>query len=393
MALLPLENPKGKAKETRIITSTTQQKFLITKKRPQPISVHKAQSRKAKHSYPPMEEMMMVMMKIRSHEQTHDQPDNNNLNLNIPSTTSTSPTWKLYENPFYTSHHKPQQNHHHQKQQQQQDSTDHHQRQIHRLHLPISARKIAASFWDLTFIKPFMESELEMARAQIAELKAELECERKSRKKMESLNKRLARELSEERKGREALERVCEELAKEISCHKAEFSRMKREMEEERKMLRTAEVIREERVQMKLAEAKFLLEEKFSELETVKKMGTESSSGCKKEGKINYEVDNTANPTSFGEKLRFVLGEKLPASVNIGNVHSMAVMQRKACPEAENPHIKRGIKGFVEFPKVVRAIGCRSSKHLGSKLECQKAQLKILLKQKGPVRFNGLIAS
>ncbi|KAK4400248.1 protein BRANCHLESS TRICHOME [Sesamum angolense] len=306
-----------------------------------------------------MEEMMMVMMKIRSHEQTHDQPDNNHLNINIPSTTSTSPTWKLYENPFYTSHHKPQQNHHHhqkQQQQQQQDSTDHTQRQIHRLHLPISARKIAASFWDLTFIKPFMESELEMARAQIAELKSELECERKARKKMESLNKRLARELSEERKGREALERVCEELAKEISCHKAEFSRMKREIEEERKMLRTAEVPR-------------------------------------KRGKINYEVDNTANPTSFGEKLRFVLGEKLPASVNIGNVHSMAVMQRKACPEAENPHIKRGIKGFVEFPKVVRAIGCRSSKHLGSKLECQKAQLKILLKQKGPVRFNGLIAS
>ncbi|KAL0296419.1 UNVERIFIED_CONTAM: protein BRANCHLESS TRICHOME [Sesamum radiatum] len=281
-----------------------------------------------------MEEMMMVMMKIRSHEQTHDQPDNNHLNINIPSTTSTSPTWKLYENPFYTSHHKLQQNHHHhqkqQQQQQQQDSTDPTQRQIHRLNLPISARKIAASFWDLTFIKPFMESELEMARAQIAELKAELECERKARKKMESLNKRLARELSEERKGREALERVCEELAKEISCHKAEFSRMKREIEEERKMLRTAEVIREERVQMKLADAKILLEEKFSELEIAKKMGTESSSGSKKEGKINYEVDNTANPTSFGEKLRFVLGEKLPASVNIGNVHSMAVMQRKA---------------------------------------------------------------
>ncbi|KAL0326729.1 UNVERIFIED_CONTAM: protein BRANCHLESS TRICHOME [Sesamum angustifolium] len=290
--------------------------------------------------------MMMVMMKIRSHEQTHDQPDNNHLNINIPSTTSTSPTWKLYENPFYTSHHKPQQNHHHhqKQQQQQQDSTDHTQRQIHRLHLPISARKIAASFWDLTFIKPFMESELEMARAQIAELKAELECERKARKKMESLNKRLARELSEERKGREALERVCEELAKEISCHKAEFSRMKREIEEERKMLRTAEVIREERVQMKLADAKILLEEKFRSWKLLRR----------------WELSR---------------------------------LQRKACPEAENPHIKRGIKGFVEFPKVVRAIGCRSSKHLGSKLECQKAQLKILLKQKGPVRFNGLIAS
>ncbi|KAI3453310.1 hypothetical protein Pfo_009973 [Paulownia fortunei] len=338
-----------------------------------------------------MEEMMMVMMKIRSHETSPNTHQPNN--LNIPITTSTCPTWKLYENPFYISHQKPQQNHHHQQQQlqnQQQDSSD--QKQIHRLHLPISARKIAASFWDLTFIKPFMESELEMARAQITELKAELECQCKARKKMESLNKRLARELSEERKGREALERVCEELAKEISSDKAEISRMKKEMEEERKMLRTAEVIREERVQMKLAEAKILLEEKFSELEIAKKIGTESSSNAKKEAKLNHQ-ENNGHQTSFGEKLRLVLGEKLPASVNIGNAHSMAVMQRKASPEAENPHIKRGIKGFVEFPKVVRAIGCRSSKHLGSKLECQKAQLKILLKQKGPVRFNGVVAS
>ncbi|KAK6146517.1 hypothetical protein DH2020_020386 [Rehmannia glutinosa] len=237
------------------------------------------------------------------------------------------------------------------------------------LHLPVSARKIAASFWDLTFIKPFMESELEIARAEIEELKAELESQRKARKKMENLNKRLARELSEEKKGRETLERVCEELAKEISIDKAHVSRMQKEMEEERKMLRTAEVIREERVQMKLAEAKILLEEKLSELEIAKKTTETSSSNGKKEGKLINSRENV-------------------------NSQSMAVIQRKgSSPETENPHIKRGIKGFVEFPKVVRAIGCRSSKHLSSKLECQKAQLKILLKQKGPVRFNGLIAS
>ncbi|KAL8520558.1 hypothetical protein ACS0TY_011185 [Phlomoides rotata] len=294
-----------------------------------------------------MEEMMMVMMKIKT-----------------PPNTSASPTWKLYENPFYISHHKPQ---------EQDYSVDH--KQIHTLQLPVSARKIAASFWDLTFIRPFTESELEMARAQISELKAELECERKSRKKMEYLNKRIGRELCEERKGREALERVCEQLAKEISADKAEIARMKKEMDEERKMLRTAEVIREERVQMKLAEAKILFEERLSQLEVSNKMGIESSSSKK----VNYQE------RTFGEKIRFVLGEKMSTT----SVNSVAIMQR----EAENPHIKRGIKGFVEFPKVVRAIGCRSSKHLGSKLECQKAQLKILLKQKGPVRFNGLIAS
>lgn len=317
----------------------------------------------------------MVMMKIRSHEpspNTNTGPQPSNHNLNIPIITNTiSPTWKLYENPFYISHH------HHNSQQQQQDSAID-QKHIHRLHLPISARKIAASFWDLTFIKPFMESELESARSQINELKSDLDSERKARKKMESLNKRLARELSEERRGREALERVCEELAKEISSDKSEISRMRREIDDERKMMRTAEVIREERVQMKLADAKILLEEKFSELELSKKSGNETSSSSKK------FLEN-----SFGEKLRFVLGEK---AADEGDGNAMALLKRKSCAETENPHIKRGIKGFVEFPKVVRAIGCRSSKHLGSKLECQKAQLKILLKQKGPVRFNGLIA-
>ncbi|XP_073133140.1 protein BRANCHLESS TRICHOME [Henckelia pumila] len=304
-----------------------------------------------------MEEMMMVMMKmkIRSHETSSTcvhQHNNHHTNFLIKSSTSCSrPTWKLYENPFYIS----QQN-------QEHGSTDN-KKQIHRLHLPISSRKIAASFWDLTFIKPFMESELEMAKAQINELKAELEFERKERKKTESLNKRLAKELSEERKGREALERVCEELAKEISSDKGEISRLKKGIEEERKMLRVAEVIREERVQMKLAEAKILLEEKFTELEVAKKMGAEpslvsSSSEAKQET----------------------------------HVHTMAVIQKRSSPEAENPHIRRGIKGFVEFPKVVRAIGCRSSKHLSNKLECQKAQLKILLKHKGTVRFNGVVA-
>lgn len=341
-----------------------------------------------------MEEMMMVMMKIRSHEHHHHPiPSTNNNLINIPLiTTPTSPTWKLYENPFYTSHQiKPHHNH-----QQQQDPTTDHHKQIHRLHLPISARKIAASFWDLTFIKPLMESELETARSQITELKSELESECRARKKTESLNKRLARELSEQRKNREALERVCEELAREISSHKAEFSRIKKEMEEERKMLRTAEVIREERVQMKLADARFLLEEKLSEFEIAKKTETGSSSlanAFKKEAELNDQDmigdhHHRHQTSSFGEKLRFVLGEKLPpASVNV-----MTTTQRKAA--ASNPHIRRGIKGFVEFPKVVRAIGCRSSSnHLGGKLECQKAQLKILLKQKGAVRLNGLIAS
>lgn len=303
-----------------------------------------------------MEEIMMAMMMIRSSE--------NHPNISDPPIpTSTCPTWKLYENPFYNSQH------HQQKQQSQQQE----ERQIHRLHLPISARKIAASFWDLTFIRPFMESELDLARAQIVELKAELEHERKVRKKTDSTNKRLAKELSVERRGREALERVCEELAKEISSDKAEIKRMRREMEDERKMLRVAEVLREERVQMKLNEAKHLLEDKLSELEAIKQMPLK-----------NQHQNGHIVTTTIHSSARCV-------TINDGISHSMSI-QRRASPEAENPHIKRGIKGFVEFPKVVRAIGSKS-RHLGNKLECQKAQLMILLKQKAPIRSNRLIMS
>ncbi|CDP12236.1 unnamed protein product [Coffea canephora] len=246
------------------------------------------------------------------------------------------PTWKLYENPFYTN------TPHNQKHKHQQHS-------LHRIQLPVSARKIAASFWDLTFIRPLMESELDKARAKITELKVELEQERKARKKAESMNKKLARELSEVKKSREALERLCEELAKQVSTGEAEMSRMHKDMEEERKMLRMAEVLREERVQMKLAEAKLLLEEKLTELEATK---------------TKQMIDHS--------------GSNASAVI-------VAASQRRASPEPENPHIKRGIKGFVEFPKVVRAIGSKS-RHFGTKLECQKAQLRILLKQKTPIR-------
>lgn len=291
-----------------------------------------------------------------------------------------------------------------------------------------------------------MESELDFARAQIMELNAELEYERKARKKLESSNKRMAKELLEERRGREAVERLCAELAKEISSGKAEICRMKRDMEEERKMLRMSEVLREERVQMKLAEAKILFEEKLMEMEgsnsvriqtqkfspskakeqsteevnfpsgslTSKAVGSVSGKfrqlvlGEKSHCNVNNGVDSGeptgsvlidksaygANTNDFVSKVStrsFVLCEKPACHDNNVGVSSMAI-QKKASPEPENPHIKRGIKGFVEFPKVVRAIGSKS-RHWGTKLECQKAQLRILLKQKSPMRSNSLVMS
>ncbi|KAJ0048413.1 hypothetical protein Pint_14810 [Pistacia integerrima] len=275
---------------------------------------------------------------------------------------------------------------------------------IHNLRLPISARKIAASFWDLTFFRPIMETELDIARAQIIELKAELDYERKARKKVESLNKRLAKELAEERRGREAMERVCEELAREISSDKEEIDRMKRDMEEERKMLRMAEVLREERVQMKLSDAKMLLEEKLIELEETKRdkipglISRASSSSGNLSGKFSRFVlgeksidDNNDIDSKDSTRLSLGSSEKLSCNDNVNCVSSMAI-QRRTSTEAENPHIKRGIKGFVEFPRVVRAIGSKS-RHWGTKLECQKAQLRILLNQRNPIRSNNLILS
>ncbi|KAL1828191.1 hypothetical protein DCAR_0207385 [Daucus carota subsp. sativus] len=320
----------------------------------------------------------MIMMMIRSKESSSDE-------------LSTSPTWKLYENPYYSS---KLEQHKHPKEQIE----AHTQKppNSHRINLPISTRKIASAFWDLTFIKPFMESELDVARAQIMELKANVERERKARKKVESINKKLVKELCEMKKGREEAERVCSEVCKEMALNKEEISRAKLELQEERKMLRVAEVLREERVQMKLADAKFILEEKLLELEAIKRLQTKSPS---RSPPMYAEEDvhqiTEVTHTFYGESTsqctaRDALGCDYDKP---GGSEAVQWVQRGASSgEAENPHIKRGIRGFVEFPKVVRAIGSKS-RQIGTKLECQKSQLMILLKQKSIIRSNNLIMS
>lgn len=307
-----------------------------------------------------VETLMIMMMMIRSKENLSDE-------------LSTSPTWKLYENPYFSS---PL---------QQIEAHIHKPTNSHRITLPISTRKIASAFWDLTFIKPFMESELDVARAQIMELKANVERERKARKKLELINKRLVKELSEEKKGREEAERVCSEVCKEISLNKEEISRAKLEMEEERKMLRVSEVLREERVQMKLAEAKFMLEEKFLELEAIKRLQIDPPS----RSQPKYEENDVHQITSQCTARDTLVSDYEKSD---GSETGQWVQRRASSVEAENPHIKRGIRGFVEFPKVVRAIGSKS-RHIGTKLECQKSQLMILLKQKSIIRSNNLIMS
>lgn len=129
--------------------------------------------------------------------------------------------------------------------------------------------------------------EHEKVRAIFDGMKDDLSRERRNRRRCEIVNSKLMNELAEaklsakrlsqdyekERKARELVEDVCEELAKEIGEDKNEVEVLKRdslkiqeEVEEERKMLQIAEVWREERVQMKLLDAKLALEEKHTKL-------------------------------------------------------------------------------------------------------------------------------
>lgn len=129
--------------------------------------------------------------------------------------------------------------------------------------------------------------EHDKVRSILDAVKGDLSRERKNRQRAEAMNSELMDEFSElkslakrylqdyekEKKARELMEEVCDELAKEIADDKAEVEALKKEsmkvrdeVEEERKMLQMAEVWREERVQMKLVDAKLTLDSKYSQL-------------------------------------------------------------------------------------------------------------------------------
>jgi hypothetical protein len=125
------------------------------------------------------------------------------------------------------------------------------------------------------------------ARHAVAALREGLTSERAHRRQLERANARLLRDLAEarssarrqaegyeaERRARELMEAACSELTREVEEDQAEVEllrreclRMREEMEEERRMLQMAEVWREERVQMKLSDAKLALEDKYAHL-------------------------------------------------------------------------------------------------------------------------------
>ncbi|GAB4859812.1 hypothetical protein Ancab_011292 [Ancistrocladus abbreviatus] len=133
--------------------------------------------------------------------------------------------------------------------------------------------------------------EQDRIRDAISSIARELEIEKKMRKQTERLNKKLGRELADtredlskavkeldgERRAREILEQTCDELARgigedraEVEVLKRESAKVREEVEKERQMLQLADVLREERVQMKLAEARYEFEEKNAALERLR---------------------------------------------------------------------------------------------------------------------------
>ncbi|XP_027347474.1 uncharacterized protein At5g41620 isoform X1 [Abrus precatorius] len=133
--------------------------------------------------------------------------------------------------------------------------------------------------------------EREKIHDAIKHVAEELEVEKKLRRQTERLNKKIAKEmasikashlkaskeLEREKRAKEILEQICDELARGIGEDRAQVEELKREsakvreeVEKEREMLQLADVLREERVQMKLSEAKYQFEEKNAFLEKLR---------------------------------------------------------------------------------------------------------------------------
>ncbi|KAL0437050.1 UNVERIFIED_CONTAM: hypothetical protein Sradi_0412900 [Sesamum radiatum] len=143
----------------------------------------------------------------------------------------------------------------------------------------------------------------------------DFEMEKKLRRQTQKLNEKLGRELAEmkaylsratkelesEKRARQILEQVCDEFARGIGDDRAEVEELKRqsqkvreEVEKEREMFQLADLLREERVQMKLSEAKYLFEEKNA---LVDKLTNEveaylKSKTCKEQGNGSPSYDN-----------------------------------------------------------------------------------------------------
>lgn len=178
--------------------------------------------------------------------------------------------------------------------------------------------------------------EAKVVEAAIESVAGELDLERKLRRRSESLNKKLGKELAEtkesllksvkelenEKKVRTMVEKVCGELARDISEDHAEVEEMRRvsaevreEVEKEREMLHLADLLREERVQMKLSEAKYQLEEKHAAVHKIRSQ-LETVIGAKRPKDKGH---NSLSETKSIDMAAFLSGRNLADKQNCGN--------------------------------------------------------------------------
>ncbi|KAF8090701.1 hypothetical protein N665_0469s0036 [Sinapis alba] len=123
------------------------------------------------------------------------------------------------------------------------------------------------------FIRDQRKSREENTDPGVDYLKKKLAKVREARKRANAENAMLKKKMwdmessvNRLRRERDTLEKVCEELVTRIDELKAETRRKWDETEEERQMLQMAEMWREERVRVKLMDAKLSLEEKYEEM-------------------------------------------------------------------------------------------------------------------------------
>ncbi|CAK7329150.1 unnamed protein product [Dovyalis caffra] len=192
--------------------------------------------------------------------------------------------------------------------------------------------------------------ERDRIRNAISCIAEELEVERKLRRQTERLNKKLGKELADtkdslskamkelesEKRAKEILEQVCDELARGIGEDRAEVEEMKKEsaqvreeVEKEREMLHLADVLREERVQMKLCEAKYHFEEKNAAVERLRnelesylkeKVGEEKGDGSPSYERIK-ELEAYLKEIQFGSCQHAVREENEGGAIGNGEVH------------------------------------------------------------------------
>ncbi|GAA0140820.1 hypothetical protein LIER_35288 [Lithospermum erythrorhizon] len=285
------------------------------------------------------------------------------------------------------------------------------------------------------------------------ELKDDLRRERRTCKQIETVCSKLQNELidvdtlgkefalkyDKEKKERLLAEALCRKLEKEnegikakVKVLKCEKSMIQVHMEEQRKMSRMAELMREEQVHMKLMDAKLLLEEKYTrihdlivDLEIIlrsKDMDSNvlyeeyenilsnlerdsDNASCKETVTFAGNVASTLNfagsedsvhaictgrNVSSGKGVHATSADNESLKSQWGEISSGPVSchgeQECSCLCSKNPHLARAMKGCTEWPRAIQRSGLKS-KLLEARFASQRIQLRGILKQKNVFRI------